>query len=347
MNFFFRTKSKIAGQKRRKHAISQALTEQLEVRTLMSSIPVGAVSPGSIAPGGEVDQWTFSGKTGDRFEMITTSSPRTSGFRAYTEVVAPSGGRVAQFAPGINQVLVLRETGTYKVLIRDDNSQQDGTYTIGLEGIMPISPNSVPLVKGGIVDGKIETSLEKDQWTFSGKAGDRFEMITTSSPRTFGFKAYTEVFAPSGARVARFAPGINQVLDLRETGTYMVQIRDDNFQQDGTYTIGLEGINPHSPGTRTFALGTEVSGTVSAALQKDQWLVNVPSGKVLAMSLFGTALDSGFNVSADLYDSSGAKVTVANAGITKRPLSAGVYLIQIRDASLSRRGSYRLRIWLE
>jgi hypothetical protein len=127
----------------------------------------------------------------------------------------------------------------------------------------------------------------------------------------------------------------------------MVQIRDDNFQQDGTYTIGLEGIKPPSPGTTIFASGTELNKTISAALQKDQWLVDVPSGKTLVMSLFGTAIDSGFSVFANIYNSSGAPVATARPGTQKLILAPGRYLIQVRDAAFIRRGSYRLRMWLE
>lgn len=110
----------------------------------------------------------------------------------------------------------------------------------------------------------------------SGLCQHRWIGDTTSSPSTVCVVAYTEVFAPAGASVARFGPGLNKVLDLTETGTYPVQIRDDNLQHDGTYIIGLEGIKPPSTETTIFALRTEVNSTISAALQKDQWLVNVP-----------------------------------------------------------------------
>ena len=161
--------------------------------------------------------------------------------------------------------------------IRDNNFQEDGSYSIGLEGISPRSPGAISLVKGGIARGSISTPLEKDQFTLTGRKGDRYELITTSTARTDGFSAYTQVFSPDGSLVTGFWAGNNVVIDFAVSGTYLVQIRDDNYTQDGTYTIGLEGIKPFSPGPSTLLKGKIVGGFIGTAIEKDQWVF---SGKV-------------------------------------------------------------------
>ena len=49
-------------------------------------------------------------------------------------------------------------------------------------------------------------------------AGERVELISTSTAKQSGFTAYVDVYDPSGTRVAGFWPGNNVVLDLQETG---------------------------------------------------------------------------------------------------------------------------------
>jgi DUF971 family protein len=309
----------------------------------------GGITSDSILSAVEKDQFTFSAKPGDRYEIITTSTARMAGFTAYTEVFAPSGNRIAHFWPGTNVVLQdFRETGVYMVQVRDNNYADTGDFTIGLEGLKPISPDPAPLAKGGIASGSILTAVEKDQFTFSARPGDRYEIITTSTATMSGFNAYAEVFAPSGNRVTHFWPGTNVVLqDFRETGNYMVQVRDDNYTQTGTYTIGLEGLKPISPDARVLVPATTISASITAATQKDQWYMSVPVGKRLSITLSQTRIDSGFDVYADVYSSSGVRIGGLWSGTTTFTLpGAGVYLIQVRDGRQFFRGSYRLRAWL-
>ena len=309
----------------------------------------GGIARGSIQKSLEKDQYKFSAGIGDRYEIITTSTANTSGFSAYAEVFAPSGTRIAAFWPGGNIILEdFKETGVYMVQMRDSDYVDTGSYTIGLEGLKPISPNPVSLVRGGITSGSIRTALEKDQFTFSAKRGDRYEMITTSTESTAGFTAYTEVFAPSGRRITGFWPNDSVVLpDLTENGIYMVQVRDDDYTQTGAFTIGLESTKPVSPDSKPLAPLTTTSGSIGVSSEKDQWYISVPTGKKLSITLTETKIDSNFSAYADVYGPSGARVGGLWAGTTTLTLpSAGVYLIQVRDARYLSRGTYKLRAWL-
>ena len=334
--------------RRRRTCSSRMAPEALEVRSLLSPLIKGGIVSGTIGSAEEVDTWTFTGVKGDRIELISTRVAGQAGFSAFAEVFNSSEKRIASFWSGTNTVIDLPEPGTFSVKIRDDNRAQTGNYTIGMEGLKPISPNPVTLVKGGIATGSILTAVEKDQFTFSAKPGERYEIITTSTAKIAGFTAYTEVFAPSGNRIAHFWPGTNVVLhDFRETGSYMVQVRDDNYTQTGTYTIGLEGLKPVSPDAKVLASATTVSMSITAATQKDQWSMSVPVGKKLSITLSQTRIDSGFDVYADVYSSSGTRIGGLWSGTTTFTLPGpGVYLIQVRDGRQFFRGSYKLRAWL-
>ena len=91
---------------------------------------------------------------------------------------------------------------------------------------------------------------------------------------------------------------------------------------------------------------TTVSGSIIAAIQKDQWFITVPTGKKLSITLSGTAVDVGFAAYAEVYSSVGAKIGGIWAGTTTLTLpTGGGYLIQIRDAGLFKRGGYKLKAW--
>ena len=100
------------------------------------------------------------------------------------------------------------------VEVRDSDNLQTGSYAIGYETLTPISRGFHSLHRGGIVSGTIGKNIEKDQWTFTGRLGDRVELITTSTAKQAGFSAFVDVYAPSGTLVDSFFSGSNRQLDL-------------------------------------------------------------------------------------------------------------------------------------
>ena len=52
------------------------------------------------------------------------------------------------------------------------------------------------------------------------------------------------LFAPSGAPVVSFVAQGQQQITLSESGTYVVQVRANNFAGTGTYNLGLVCLSP-------------------------------------------------------------------------------------------------------
>ncbi len=307
------------------------------------ALTVGGIVGGSVDNRIEKDLWTFRGKKGDRVELITTSTSGVAGFQAEARLFDPSGKYLGKFNPGENTPRTLDADGTYVVMIHDNDFAQTGSYSIGLETLVPVSPDAKALTVGGIVGGSVDNRIEKDLWTFRGKKGDRVELITTSTSGVAGFQAEARLFDPSGKYLGKFNPGENTPRTLDADGTYVVMIHDNDFAQTGSYSIGLESITPTSPDARTLRLGTDASGSIAAALQKDQWRVQVVEGRKLRVTLNGTANDSGFAVYADIYSASGSRVGSFGSGTSMTgTLAAGTYTIQIRDRGFLKRGGYRV-----
>ena len=197
----------------------------------------GGIVSGSILTAVEKDQFTFSAKPGDRYEIITTSTARVAGFTAYTEVFAPSGSRISQFWPDTNVVLQdFREDGVYMVQVRDNNYTETGNYTVGLEGLKPISPGARALAPLTTVSASITAATQKDQWTITVPAGKKLSITLSQTKIDSGFDAFADVYSSSGARIGSMWSGTT-TFTLPGAGVYLIQIRDSRYLSRGNYKL--------------------------------------------------------------------------------------------------------------
>lgn len=323
----------------------------LESRQAMATIPIGGILDGSIGPAGR-DIHQFQAAANSNIEIVLQSTAIQSGFVAKAVVKAPSGATLGTFFSGTTNNIFsnLQEGGTYTVWITDNNMVETGNYSIGIESTKPHSPNPSALPKGLIVSASISRNLEKDQWTFQGNKFDKLELAFTSRATQSGYVTMARLFAPSGALVTTlFSSGspMDSQLTLEETGTYTLQISDNNYTETGSYTIGLEGISPISPGNIVLPLGSVLSGSINSALDKVQYPLDVPAQGTYEVAITGSAIDSGYVTRAKLFNSSGGFVTElfssTTSGVSRRlTLSPGRYLLQISDNNLLERGNYRV-----
>jgi hypothetical protein len=206
----------------------------------------------------------------------------------------------------------------------------------------------VALVEGGIVVGSIRTAIEKDQFTFEGAENQVIELIVTSAPLTEGFSAYAELYAPSGARVRGFMYGQNQRVILHESGVYMLQVRDDNYRETGTYRVGFESIAPPSHDAVPLSYEQTLYGTIGTAVEKDQFSYCTEGGEMVTLFLTGRSSLPGFVAYVEVFDPSGDLIQGFPYG-QNRPITfheAGVYTIQVRDDNYMERGVYTLSMSL-
>ncbi len=200
------------------------------------------------------------------------------------------------------------------------------------------------LVPGGIVSGSISKAREVDSWTFKGSSGQVVELATMSTPtRSWVFIAQADLYSPSGNLIRGFWGGSIRV-NLNQTGTYTLKIRDFYGNNTGNYTIGLETLKPASPDAKTLTSGRQVSGSLNEGIQKDQWIIDIPKGKKLRVDLTGTPRDRGFNAYLDIYSSSGELIggLWGNGTQTYSFNKSGKLILQVRDLYNSYRGSYRM-----
>lgn len=329
------------------------LMEMLEPRWLQAAdLPYGLVTPGSITASNQTNVYTFHGTAGDKVELQTIGTAVEYGFRAQFDLFSPASGVPIWHASlnGANTSgpLVLPATGEYQVQARDSSLSHQGTYSIGLEGVSPVSPDPIPLVAGGIVSGAITAPLDVKQYVFTGTAGDSVQINTIATQTDSGFRASFALYAPSGALVSDWS--LNgawcvPVTNLPENGQYLLQVADNGLSLRGTYSVGLEGVNPVSPSPLPLISGGVVDGSIATALDVKQYVFTGAAGNSIWINTIASAIDSDFRASFSLYAPSGALVTHWSLnGPWCVPVTNlaedGQYLLEVADEGLASRGNY-------
>jgi hypothetical protein len=318
--------------------------EVLETRSLPATLPYGAIVADTISNPAASATYTFAATAGDKFALALTSTPTQDGFDAYAELFGPSGTRYEDFFALSERVHVAQETGTYTVSVHDHNLSETGSFTLGLEGIKPISPGATPLVPGGIVAGTIDAAIDVKQFTFNGQSGDVVTLALTSTPGQSGFDAYAQVFGPSGTRYDDFFATGQRPLTLAESGVFMVHVSDHNGAEQGSFTIGLEGINPISPNPTPLVKGGFVQGVIDTGIDVEQYTFQANVNDLIGISLTSTPGAAGFDSLADVYAPSGELVDSFFATGLRyiTAAEAGTYMVQVHDHDYGQNGSFKV-----
>src|SRR5207244_2389025 len=128
--------------------------------------------------------------------------------------------------------------GTYIVQVRASNFVSTGTYSLGLDCLLPTSPLNATLDCGGVnlISRPINASAQVDQVTFNGQVGHRVTLTLTASGFPAFVTATATVFSPTAAVVVTFDDTSYLHVALPISGTYIVQVRASNFVSTGTYS---------------------------------------------------------------------------------------------------------------
>jgi hypothetical protein len=118
--------------------------------------------------------------------------------------------------------------------------KKTGSYSIGLECLLPPSFDVVSLSCGGLVEATIEAVAETDLYSFVGTAGDQIS-ITLAQTEGFssGYKVTTSIYSPNGEEIESFWADNQKDLVLEETGTYVIRVYARDFKGTGSYSLSL------------------------------------------------------------------------------------------------------------
>ena len=304
----------------------------------------GDLLGGSIVESGEADYFTFDGNTGDQVQLALTQAGFVGGTWAYAVVYAPSDVIVDTFTANTIRPITLPEDGTYAVRVTNYHYYYTGSYNLGLESVSPLGPVEAHLVPGDLVDGSIVQSGEADYFTFDGSTNDQVQLALTQSGFTGGTWAYAAVYAPSGALVDTFTANTIRPLTLTEDGTYAVRVTNYHYYYTGSYSLGLESVNPLGPVEAHLTPGDLLTSSIDQSGEADYFTFDGNTGDQVQLALTQSGFPGGTWAYAAVYAPTGALVDTFTAN-TIRPLTLpedGTYAVRVTEYHYYYTGSYNL-----
>lgn len=217
-------------------------------------------SDATLADNSKADQYTFTGRRGDKV-TITMNSTAFDAFlllgsydnNRWTELRRDDDG-----GSGTNAriSLELPANGVYAIRANSLSASDRGAYTLQVaEGLATVATSvarvATPLMVGVLGNGTLETSdmtlqddTKADDWTFSGKAGDK----VTVTMRSSAFDTYLLVGRTTGGRFSSIerdddaAGGTDSrvSLTLPNDGDYTVRANAVTTSGRGAYTLLVE-----------------------------------------------------------------------------------------------------------
>ena len=309
-----------------------------------STVDCGSLISGAISAPGEVDQFTFSGQANERKTLTLAASGFPTFVMATATVFSPTAAVVKTFDANSQQQLTLPESGAYVVQVRASNLVSTGSYSVGLECLLPTSPVDATMACGTLLSSRpISAAAQVDQFTFVGQANERKTLTLAASGFPTFVTATATVYSPTAAVVKTFDANSQQQLTLPESGAYVVQVRASNFVSTGSYSLGLECLLPTSPVDATMACGTLLSSRpISAAAQVDQITFCGEANEKKTLTLAASGFPVFRTASATVFSPTAVVVKTFNANSQEQLTlpESGTYVIQIRADDLASTGAY-------
>ena len=226
--------------------------------------------------------------------------------------------------------------GTYTILVRDASNLYSGSYGLTWQKVKGAVCNATPIGCGQVLSGSLSVACRIDAYTFSASAND---IVTIRAKKTSGaLSPYMELYNPSGSRIAGPTTQINMTLSA--AGSYTLLMRDQTYLNTGDYLLTWQRFNnPCASPINCGGVAAASIGTTPGAPPWGFYSLTVSANDIVSIRSIKT---SGSLVPyLELYNSSGSLVTGATGQID-RTMSAGTYVILVRDQNNTNTGDYAI-----
>ena len=97
----------------------------------------------------------------------------------------------------------------------------------------------------------VETVSDIDLFTFEGQAGDIVTIaVSDVADLSFGYQSVADLHSPTGVDLVSGAFAGQRDFTLPETGTYVIEVYDNGFNDVGVYRLELQCTSIGSRGLR-------------------------------------------------------------------------------------------------
>ena len=316
-------------------------------------VSLGTPTSGTISTPGELDEWTFFGRSGHSVGVVfgtgSDGSPApVSPYLGYAEVrlLDASGNVLTSASNNSNGQTVslddvpLPADGNYRVQVHAPSGHTEATGNYMLS-VWDVTADVAPLVFSQQVGGKIENPYSVDRWTFSASANQqvKFDLINTTGAGTV-----FDLAGPEGWTGFSDISGDSDLITLPSSGTYTVTAHGTGGQYGGNYTFKLV------PTVQSdLSLGTAYNGTLTGSGHAELFRVNVPTGMPMLIGLDDSSsaghnelyLGFGSPPSRGVYDSC-AKGPGTDQQILVPMATTGTWYVLVYGESVPSASSYSL-----
>jgi hypothetical protein len=230
--------------------------------------------------GGVYEDWTFTGRRGDRVQIALDSEAFDPVVRigqladgVFTELGMNDDGPDA----GLNSRLIftLPDNGAYVVRAAPLNAASTGAYSLTLsEGPEPIAAQAIRIgdtVRGELTDddGVSASDIHADAYRFTGREGQRVRIDMTST----SFDTFIELFDDNqvslGSDDDGGPEGTNSrlIFTLPHDGSYVIEARAFSDAR-GRYSLAISEVAPDKP-PQPLAFGATLQGEIAEADSRD------------------------------------------------------------------------------
>ena len=197
-----------------------------------ATISCGQTLPGNISDKAAMVTQKFSGNAGEAVQITGVTTSGTLCTR--TNLYNPAGGLMGTTGcNSSNGPFVLPSTGSYTILVYDDNFQDSGGYNLNLQFLTGRCAGSISC--GQTLPGNISDKAAMVTKKFSGNAGEAVQITGVTTSGTLCTR--TNLYNPAGGFMGSTGcNSSNGPFVLPSTGSYTILVYDDNFQDSGGRT---------------------------------------------------------------------------------------------------------------
>ena len=286
-----------------------------------TSISIGDTVADTI--NGGIHSYSMTGTAGDKVlvRMSGLSPSLDPTFRVYR----PDGSVICEASRTsrglLEQVCLLDVTGTFSILISDDDGLNVGAYNLAIQRLNgPAQTTSISI--GDTVADTINGGIHS--YSMTGTAGDkvlvRMSGLSPSLDPTF------RVYRPDGSVIceaSRTSRGLlEQVCLLDVTGTFSILISDDDGLNVGAYNLAIQRLNGPAQ-TTSISIGDTVADTINGGIHSYSMTGTAGDKVLVRMSGLSPSLDPTFRV----YRPDGS--VICEASRTSRGLLEQVCLLDV------------------
>lgn len=207
----------------------------------------------------DTDVFIFLGRAGDVVQLSLRSptglDPRVDILDSLGIPIVDPLGNDPPYSCGnacsIFQVFTLAKSGIFTILVRDSDSNEGGSYELGLERLLPEQP--VPSTDYGLTATMvINRAVDHDFVSFQGEAGTLVSLALNSAN---GLDPRINIWAPDGSLFETRTCANNCSISipsmvLPQDGTYLIEVHDSNHDEGGTVTVSLTCLLANCPPPR-------------------------------------------------------------------------------------------------